>query len=104
MGCSTQSVPSRSSVATRCSGGTSIALDRSVVARTNSTSAFFGAPSFQDGSGSPLFSSLTVCPVSSRNERTAPPDRTCQQRFNTRTSSLHPPLHPLGQVAQVVAA
>src|SRR6516162_9152670 len=52
MGCSTQSVPSWSKVAMRCSGGTNCAFLGSVVACTNLLMACFAAPSFQEGSQS----------------------------------------------------
>src|SRR6266481_1824166 len=51
-GCSTQSVPSWSNSAIRSAGGTKFGLPFVVVVFTNSTIAFFAAPSFHEGSGS----------------------------------------------------
>ena len=52
IGCSHQSVPSLSKVAMRSAGGTKSGEPSFVTFSTNSTMAFFGAVSFQDGSGS----------------------------------------------------
>src|SRR5438067_2091266 len=52
IGCSHQSVPSLSNVAMRSSGGTKFGEPSFVTFSTNSTIAFLGAVSFQDGSGS----------------------------------------------------
>jgi hypothetical protein len=52
IGCSTQSVPSWSKVATRSAGGTKLGLPCVVVVCTKSTIAFFAGPSFHDASGS----------------------------------------------------
>jgi hypothetical protein len=52
IGCSTHNVPSWSNVAMRSDCGTKFGLPCDVVARTNSTIAFFAAPSFHEGSGS----------------------------------------------------
>src|SRR5208282_386779 len=51
-GCSVQSVPSWSKVATRSLGSTYFELDFSVVSLTKELIAFFEGPSFQEGSGS----------------------------------------------------
>jgi hypothetical protein len=52
IGCSAQSVPSLSNVAIRSRSGTKSAPPGFVTRPTNSTIAFFDAPSFQEGSGS----------------------------------------------------
>src|SRR6202012_1369590 len=52
IGCSTQSVPSLSKVAMRCSLGTKSAVPSLVTFSTNAMMAFLGAVSFHDGSGS----------------------------------------------------
>src|SRR5271156_673507 len=51
-GCSVQSVPSWSKVATRSFGSTYLELDFSVVSLTNEMIAFFEAPLFHEGRGS----------------------------------------------------
>jgi len=52
IGCSTHGVPSWSKVAIRSAGSTRLGPPRVVVVCTNSTIAFFAAPSFHVGSGS----------------------------------------------------
>src|SRR5438034_2482726 len=72
IGCSTQSVPSWSKVATRSTGGTNFGLPCVVVACTNSTIACFAAPSFHEGSGSVCANdcALAVSQANNANRRT----------------------------------
>src|SRR5262245_51408749 len=88
MGCSTQSVPSWSKVATRCSVGTYCALDRSVVGRAKLRIAVLAAPSFQDGNGSLARSWPSPRSARNRTQRTdhAAADR--DQRFSMMISSV----------------
>src|SRR6476661_3202844 len=60
IGCSTQSVPSLSKVATRCSTGTKKGPPCVVTRATKSRIEAFVAPSFQDGSGSRACASAEV--------------------------------------------
>ena len=52
IGCSAQSVPSLSKMAMRSAGGTKSGEPSLSLVSTKATMAFFGAPSFHDGSGS----------------------------------------------------
>ena len=67
IGCSAQSVPSLSNVAMRSAGGTKSGEPSFVTFATKSTMAFFGLPSFHDGSGSACASGCAA--HSERNAR-----------------------------------